>query len=53
MKIIVETLVDAPVAKVWSTYTKIVPNKLIEYSFGERAGVVEFMPGANAAGSQF
>ncbi len=29
------------------TYTKIVPNKLIEYSFGERAGVVEFEPGAN------
>jgi hypothetical protein len=27
------------------TYTKIVPNKLIEYSFGDRAGVVEFVPG--------
>ena len=96
MKICVETLVDAPVAKVWSayttpedikqwntasddwhttkstvdlrvggvfssrmeakdgsfgfdfagTYTKIVPNKLLEYSFGERAGVVEFVPRA-------
>jgi uncharacterized protein YndB with AHSA1/START domain len=29
------------------TYTKIVPNKLIEYSFGDRAGVVEFEPGTN------
>ena len=28
------------------TYTKIVPNKLIEYSFGDRTGVVEFLPGA-------
>jgi uncharacterized protein YndB with AHSA1/START domain len=95
MKISVETLVNAPVAKVWSayttpedirqwntasddwhttkstvdlrvggvfssrmeakdgsfgfdfagTYTKIVPSKLIEYSFGERTGVVEFVPG--------
>ena len=95
MKICVETLVNAPIAKVWSayttpvdikqwntasddwhttkstvdlrvggvfssrmeakdgsfgfdfagTYTKIVPNKLIEYSFGDRAGVVEFVPG--------
>ncbi len=26
------------------TYTRIVPNKLIEFSFGDRAGVVEFMP---------
>jgi uncharacterized protein YndB with AHSA1/START domain len=26
-------------------YTKIVPHKLIEYSFGERTGTVEFMPG--------
>ncbi|MDD4977235.1 MAG: SRPBCC family protein [Gallionella sp.] len=25
------------------TYTKIVPNKLIEYAFGDRAGVVEFL----------
>lgn len=24
------------------TYTKIVPNKLIEYSFGDRSGAVEF-----------
>ncbi len=29
------------------TYTKIVPYKLIEYAFGDRAGVVEFMPAAN------
>ena len=29
------------------TYTKIVPNKLIEYSFGDRAGSVEFVTGAN------
>src|SRR4249919_645944 len=28
------------------TYTKIVPNKLIEYSFGDRVGLVEFLPGA-------
>ena len=27
------------------TYTKIVPHELIEYSFGERAGGVEFLPG--------
>jgi uncharacterized protein YndB with AHSA1/START domain len=97
MKITVETLVNAPVAEVWSayttpedikqwntasddwhttkstvdlrvgglfssrmeakdgsfgfdfagSYTKIVPNKLIEYAFGDRAGVVEFVPAAN------
>lgn len=97
MKISVEALVNAPVARVWSayttpedikqwntasedwhttksavdlrvggvfssrmeakdgsmgfdfagTYTKIVPYKLIEYSFGDRTGVVEFVPGAN------
>jgi uncharacterized protein YndB with AHSA1/START domain len=29
------------------TYTKIVPNEVIEYLFGERAGVVEFVSGAN------
>ena len=29
------------------TYTKIVPNKLIEYAFGDRSGVVEFLPAAN------
>jgi uncharacterized protein YndB with AHSA1/START domain len=29
------------------TYTKVVPNKLIEYAFGDRAGVVEFVPAAN------
>ena len=29
------------------TYTKIVPHKLIEYSFGDRIGVVEFIAGAN------
>jgi uncharacterized protein YndB with AHSA1/START domain len=27
------------------TYTKIVPQKLIEYSFGDRVGAVEFVPG--------
>ena len=27
------------------TYTKIVPNKLIEYAFGDRAAQVEFTPG--------
>ncbi len=97
MKITVETIVNAPIAKVWSayttpddikqwnaasddwhttastvdlraggtfssrmeakdgsfgfdfagTYTKIVPQKLIEYSFGDRTGAVEFLPGAN------
>ena len=97
MRITIETLVNAPVAKVWSayttpadimqwntavddwhttkstvdlrvggqlssrmeakdgsmgfdfagTYTKIVPNKLIEYSFGDRASVVEFLGGAS------
>lgn len=97
MKITVETLVNAPLTKVWSayvtpadivkwntasddwhttkatvdlreggvfssrmeakdgsfgfdfagTYTKIVPEKRIEYSFGDRAGTVEFLPGAN------
>ena len=97
MKITVETLVNAPIAKVWSaytkpddikqwntpsddwhttkatvdlrvggefssrmeakdgsfgfdfagTYTKIVPHELIEYSFGDRVGVVEFVTGAN------
>jgi uncharacterized protein YndB with AHSA1/START domain len=95
MKITVETIVHAPIAKVWSayttpedikqwntasddwhttrstvdlrvggvfssrmeakdgsfgfdfagTYTKIVPHKLIEYAFGDRAGVVEFVDG--------
>ncbi|MBU6502895.1 MAG: SRPBCC family protein [Burkholderiales bacterium] len=29
------------------TYTRIVPDKLIEYSFGDRAGVVEFVAGTN------
>jgi uncharacterized protein YndB with AHSA1/START domain len=29
------------------TYTRIVPNELIEYSFGDRAGVVEFMTAPN------
>ncbi len=97
MKITVETIVKAPVAKVWhgyttpdaitqwnaasddwhttkatvdlrvggefssrmeakdgsfgfdfaGTYTKVVPNELIEYSFGDRACAVEFMPSAN------
>ncbi len=27
------------------TYTKIVPHKLIEYSFGDRMGAVEFIEG--------
>lgn len=94
MKITVETLVNAPVARVWSayttpqdikqwntasddwhttrasvdlreggtfssrmeakdgsfgfdfagTYTRIVPGERIEYSFGDRTGVVEFVP---------
>ena len=96
MKITVETIVKAPVAKVWSayttpkdikqwnaasddwhttqstvdlrdggaftsrmeakdgsfgfdfagTYTKVVPQQLIEYSFGDRTGLVEFVSGA-------
>jgi uncharacterized protein YndB with AHSA1/START domain len=29
------------------TYTKVVPKELIEYSFGDRACSVEFMPSAN------
>ena len=29
------------------TYTRVVPNELIEYSFGDRAGAVEFIAGAN------
>ena len=28
------------------TYTNIVPQKLIEYSFGDRTALVEFTPGA-------
>ena len=32
------------------TYTKIVENKLIEYSFGDRTAQVEFAPGANGVG---
>ncbi len=97
MKITVESIVKAPVAKVWSayttpddirqwntasddwhttksavdlrvggefssrmeakdgsfgfdfagTYTKIVPNELIEFSFGDRTSTVEFETGAN------
>jgi uncharacterized protein YndB with AHSA1/START domain len=97
MKITIETLVNAPIAKIWSAYTtpedikqwntasddwhttnasvdlreggafssrmeakdgsfgfdfagthtKIEPQKLIEYSFGDRMGAVEFFPGAN------
>lgn len=96
-KITVETIINAPVAKVWNayttaddikqwntasddwhttkstvdlreggqfssrmeakdgsfgfdftgTYTKIVPHQLIEYSFGDRTGAVEFVPSAN------
>jgi uncharacterized protein YndB with AHSA1/START domain len=29
------------------TYTNIVPNELIEYTFGDRTGVVEFVPAGN------
>jgi hypothetical protein len=29
------------------TYTKIVPDKLIEYAFGDRVGVVEFVTAEN------
>ena len=97
MKLTVETLVNAPIAKVWSayttpddikqwntasddwhttkstvdlrvgglfssrmeakdgsfgfdfagTYTKIVPHELIDYSFGDRAGTVQFLSGAS------
>ena len=97
MKITVETIVDAPIDRVWSayttpddivqwnaasddwhttkstvdlrvggeflsrmeakdgsfgfdfagTYTKIVTNELIEYSFGDRLAEVDFMPDAN------
>ncbi|MDD2898032.1 MAG: SRPBCC family protein [Desulfuromonadaceae bacterium] len=97
MKISVETVIKAPVTKVWSayttpddiiqwntasedwhttkssvdlrvggaftsrmeakdgsvgfdfagTYTRIIPNELIEYSFGERSGAVEFIPETN------
>lgn len=98
MKISVESVVNAPVAKVWiayttpsdikewnaasedwhtthatvdlrvggtftsrmeakdgsfgfdfaGTYTKIVPNELLEFSFGDRAATVEFFAGAKA-----
>ena len=52
MKISVETLVNAPVAKVWSAYTT--PEDIKQWntashdwhSFGGRAGIVEFVPGA-------
>lgn len=99
MKIVVETLVRAPIADVWSayttpadivqwnaasddwhttkstvdlreggafssrmeakdgsfgfdfagTYTRIVPQALIEYAFGDRIGLVEFIDGADGA----
>lgn len=29
------------------TYTKVVPNELLEFSFGDRAASVEFVPGAD------
>ncbi|MEQ1519021.1 MAG: SRPBCC family protein [Usitatibacteraceae bacterium] len=29
------------------TYTRIVPNECIEYSFGDRTGLVEFIEGTN------
>ena len=97
MKITVETLVHAPVAKVWNayttpadimqwntasddwhttksevdlraggafssrmeakngsfgfdfagTYTKVEPHKVIEYAFGDRAGIVDFLDGTD------
>lgn len=28
------------------TYTKVVPNQLLEYTFGDRAATVEFLPGS-------
>jgi len=31
------------------TYTKIVPHKSIEYSFGDRTGIVEFIAGSKGA----
>lgn len=31
------------------TYTRIVPNELIEYSFGDRTGLVEFNAGPDGA----
>ena len=30
------------------TYTKIIPNELIEYKFGDRKGAVEFVTNANS-----
>ncbi len=30
------------------TYTQIMPNELIAYSFGDRTGVVEFITGTNS-----
>ena len=30
------------------TYTKIVPNQLIEYAFGDRAATVEFLPAGDS-----
>jgi uncharacterized protein YndB with AHSA1/START domain len=30
------------------TYTRIVPHKLIEFSFGDRVGAVEFVAGADS-----
>jgi uncharacterized protein YndB with AHSA1/START domain len=30
------------------TYTKVIPNKLIEYAFGDRAATVEFLQVTNA-----
>lgn len=28
-------------------YTRVVPNQLLEYTFGDRVGLVEFVPGAD------
>lgn len=30
------------------TYTKIIPNQLIEYAFGDRAATVEFLPAGDS-----
>ena len=44
MKITVEALIRAPIANIWSTYTKVVPQQRIEYA---RIGTVEFNEGAD------
>ena len=56
MKIMVETLIKAPVAIVWDAYTTpddITPwnaaQHMIAYSFGDRACAVEFFSSTNGA----